>query len=143
MAKRGREPIEDVPQKDLPPEQRNSRLYSFRVNRASGDANDVLIRQICDAWVNEGIFTEMIKKGVLLSNNSEPLTNQELSRWVIGIGKEQDNRLQVLEEHIRQLKHLVQYLTTQQPITSQQIQEGTGTEFPDGFLDTLLNNFDE
>jgi len=150
MVKRGREPLADVPQKDLPPNERNSRLYSFRVNKNSGDQNDVIIRDILDTWLEDGIFTEMIKTGVLLAENREPITNEQLSRWLIGIGKdlvaiseEQAARLREMEAYINQLHQLIRQLTTGQVVNVQQITEDAVEPYPPGFLDTLLNNFDD
>lgn len=136
------------PQKELPPEERNSRLYSFRVNRESGDINDARVRVILDQWLEDGIFTGMIKKGVLLAENTEPITNQELSRWLVGIGEdlqavtlEQGKRLAQMEEYNRQLVQLIKHVSSGEVI--RELPQETKQAFPDGFLDVVLGAFDE
>lgn len=138
--KRGREPIADKPQKDLHPKQRNSRLYSFRVNRASGDANDIIVRNICDQWMDDGIFTEMIKKGVLLAQNAEPLTVEEATRDLLHVGREYE---MIFENRLRQLDAVIHKLSQVGSVDRQAVAEHVGEDLPEDFLNTILANFDE
>ena len=147
---RGRQPIAGVPQKDLPPKKRNSRAFSFRACKTSDDANEVLVRQICDDWMEDGIFTEMMYKAVLLAEGAEPMTNQELSQDLLLLGQdlraiaeEQAQRLAEMEAYISDLHKLIRTLSNGERVIVEQATEDDPQAFPDGFLDRMMEIFDD